>query len=191
MYEPFVILWRAQTRTPPHVARTCFERVRVHHPNVIIFIFRDGDVDLSYVDERCSMVCELCSDDVSAWHFFSSQERLGAGLLLHDNVFIGSRPFPPLIQNQFLWLENPEKPDVSFRIEPSGEVISFHKPLELMGYFRRSFLQTMPRDTAGFTYVAIRKGAGFMFGHESSIVKKANCLDALVQVDIPVYCRIE
>jgi len=191
MFEPFVILWRAQTQTPPHVARTCFERVRVHHPNVLILIFRDGDVDLTYVDERCCMVREACTDDVSAWHSFSAQECWGAGLLLHDNVFVGSRPFPPFLQNQFLWLENPDKPDVSFRVEPSGEVISFHKPLELMGYFRRSFLQTMPRDTIGFTYVAIRKGAGFMFGHDSSIVKKVDSIDALVCVDFPTCCRIE
>jgi hypothetical protein len=189
-FEPFVVLWRAQTRTPPRVARTCFERVRVHHPNALVLIFRDGEVDLTYVDERCHMVRDLCSDDVTAWHYFSEQASFGAGLLLHDNLFIGSRPFPPFLQNQFLWRENPDRPGVSFRAEPSNEIISFHKPLELMGYFRRSFLQRMPRDPVGFAYVAHRIGVGFMFGYEPCITKKEECLDALLLVDVPVFCRI-
>jgi len=190
MYEPFVILWRAQTRTQPRVARTCFERVRVHHPNALVLIFRDGEVDLSFVDDRCHMVHDLCMDDVSAWHYFSGHESFGAGLLLHDNLFVGSRPFPPFLQNQFLWLENTDRPHVSFRVEPSNEVVTFRKPLELMGYFRRSFLQHMPRDAVGFVYVATRKGAGFMFGYEPCCIKKEESLDALVLIDVPVYCRI-
>lgn len=191
MLEPFVILWRAKTQTQPRVARTCFERVRVHHPNALIVIFRDGEVDLSYVDERCCMARELCPDDLSAWNYFSTHERFCAGLLLHDDVFIGSRPFPPFLQNQFLWLENPDRPDVSFRIESSNEMITFKKPLGLLGYFRKTFLQGLPNNIHAFMFGAIRKGAGFMFGHDSPIVKKPDCLDALVQVDVPVYCRIE
>ncbi len=192
MYEPFVVLWRAQTRTSPHVARTCFERIRVHHPNALVLIFRDGEVDLNYVDERCCMVRVLCSDDVSAWQYFAGQERFGAGLLLHDNVFIGSRPFPPFLQNQFLWLENPDHPNVSFRLTPSNEVVTFKKPLGLLGYFRRSFVQGIPNnDPHAFMFGAIRKGAGFMFGYEPCIVKTDNRLDALVLADVPVYCKIE
>lgn len=192
--EPFVILWRARTATDPRVARTCFERIRVHHPNALVCVFRDGNVDLSYVDERCWMVRELCSDDMSAWQYFFTNDRSwGAGLLLHDNIFVGSRPFPPFLQNQFLWLDNPDRPDVSFRLEPSGQVVTFAKPLGLMGYFRKSFCRQIggrvPTDPNAFTFEAVRRGVGFMFRHEPCEVKR--CLDALVQADVPVYCRIE
>lgn len=190
MYEPFVILWRAHVSTSTRVARTCFGRIRVHHPNALVLIFRDGDVDLSYVDERCCMVRELCPDDLTAWLYFSSHERFGAGLLLHDSIFVGSRPFPPFTRDQFLWLENPDHPDVSFRVEPSNEIITFQKPLGLMGYFRRTGVQGMPNDTQAFIFRMIRKGTGFTFGCEPCDVKEEGCLDALVQVDVPVYCRI-
>lgn len=194
MYEePFVILWRAQTSTDPRVARTCFERVRVHHPNALVCIFRDGNADLSYVDERCYMARDVCVDDVSAWRYFVMQEaadRWGAGLLLHDNIFVGSRPFPAFLQNQFLWLENPDRPDASFRLEPSGEIVSFPKPLGLLGYFRKSFFQNghVPSDPNMFVLDAVRRGVGFTFRRDPCELK--HCLDALVQADVPVYCRI-
>jgi hypothetical protein len=191
MFEPFVILWRAQTRTHPHVARTCFARVRVHHPNALIVVFRDGEVDLSFVDERCCMVRELCLDDISAWKYFASQERFGAGLLLRDNIFVGARPFPPFLQNQFFWLEDPDRPDVSFRLEPANDIITFPKPLGLLGYFRKSFVEGLPMNTTGFGYVATQKGTGFTFGYEPCSVKSKDHVDALVQVDVCVYCMIE
>lgn len=183
-----MILWRAQSSTDPHVARTCFGRIRVHHPNALVCIFRDGDIDLSYVDERCWMAREVCLDDMSVWqYFFGQEERWGAGLLLHDNIFVGSRPFPPFLQNQFLWVEN----DVTFRLEPSGEIVTFPKPLGLLGYFRRSLFhgRRVPTDPNAFTFEAIKKGTTFMFRHEPCEVKR--CLDVLVQADVPIFCRIE
>jgi hypothetical protein len=189
--EPFVILWRAQRQTPSNVARTCFAQLRVHYPNALVAVFRDdaSSIDFGYVDERCEMVRNTSCSDVEAWRWFSTRHHWKSGLLLRDNVFIGSRPFPPFLQNAFLWLGNE---DVSFRNPTTQEVVTFKEPLGLMGYFRQSFVQSVsPTDARMFTFAAIRNGAKILFPHDACCVKRSSMLETVLAADVPVFCIFE
>lgn len=188
--EPFVVVWRTQTQTPNRVRNECFKRVRVHHSNAIIFVvWESGVSDFSFVDERCR-VCEIaCNSDFEAWKLFYEKRIGDSGLLLHDNLFIGSNAFPPFLTNQIFWTQT-DTPSL-FELHSGERVERVEIPsfFGFVGYLRRSCLREyFFRTDIQLAYGL--KGIKITYPNERPIERTNEVLDDLVRLDIPVVCLI-
>jgi hypothetical protein len=189
--EPFVVVWRAQTQTSVKVRNECFKRVRVHHPNALVFVvWEEGVSDFSFVDERCSVCDQVCGSDYEAWKLFYEMRVGDSGLLLRDNLFVGSKPFPPFTTNQFFWTQT-DLPGL-FELHINDRSIRVEIPTYLfMGYLRRSclsdhFFRTGPH---GLSY-GLKDVVSITFPNERPIERISNLIDDLVRLDLPAMCLI-
>ncbi len=189
--EPFVIVWRAQSQTPPKVRNECFKRVRVHHPNVLVFVvWEDAISDFSFVDERCRLCEQACASDFEAWKFFYEKRVGDSGLLVHDNLFIGSKPFPPFLSNQLFWTETDTPSLFELRSGDRVERVEIPTFFGFVGYLRRSCLREyfFRTGTHGLAYAL--KGFKITYPHERPSERTIGVLDDLVRLDVPVLCLI-
>lgn len=189
--EPFVVVWRTQTKTPTKVRNECFKRVRVHHPNVQIFVvWEEGISDFSFVDERCRVCDSVCSSDFEAWKLFYEKRVGDSGLLLHDNLFIGSNPFPPFLSNQFFWTEADTPSLFELRSGERVEQVEIPAFFGFVGYLRRSCLRDhfFRTGTHGLAYGL--KGIKITYPNERPMERRNEFLEDLVRLDIPVVCLI-
>lgn len=194
--EPFVIVWRAQAQTPAQVRNECFKRIRVHHPNALVFVVWERDVsDFSFVDERCRVCEHVCQSDLDAWRMFYEARVGDSGLLLRDNLFVGSKPFPPFLHNQFLWCLG----TASFGLR-SGDatkqvVLKLHEGL--LGYLRRSCMNAqlfrgMSENLFLYNLYERYSNISTTFPDDATVPSRSlSQLNALIDLDVPVYCFIK
>ncbi len=190
--EPFVVLWRAQTNTSPKVRNECFKRVRVHHPNALVFVvWEEGVADFSFVDERCCVCEEVCASDFDAWRLFYHKKIGDSGLLLRDNLFVGSRPFPPFLSNQFFWTLSDNPALFELRSGERVERVELPSYFGHVGYLRRSCLreQYFRMGPDGFSF-ALKGTAKVAFPNERPLERPKDVLEELTRLDVPVVCLI-